>query len=63
MNDSLGMAQGGQNDNEEIESPLHMGRHEHDLSEGGEFLSDGVRMSEQVFKPRDTQSRRTRYHL
>lgn len=63
MNDLSAMANGGENGNEEIEGPLHMGVHEHDLSEGGEFLSDGIRMSEQVFKTRNTPTRRTRYHL
>lgn len=63
MNDLAGMINGGENGNEETEAPLHMGIHEHDLSEGGEFVSDGIRMSEQVFKAKDSRTRKTRYHL
>jgi len=63
MNDSLGLPNGAENINEENENPLQRGLHEHDLSEGGEFVSDGIRMSEQVFKARNTSTRRTRYHL
>lgn len=63
MNESGGMINGSEEGNEEAETALQMGLHEHDLSGGGEFLGDGLRMNEQVFQAKATPGRKTRYHL
>ena len=63
MDDFAGMTKGGEGAGEDNETPQHMGLHEHDLSEGIEFLNDSIRMNEQVFKVRAGQTRRNRYHL
>ena len=50
MNDLSSMINGGENGGEEAESFEHMSIHEHDLSQGGEFLDDGIRMTEQPLR-------------
>jgi hypothetical protein len=42
-----------ENTNDDFASPSHMGIHEHDLSGGGEFLNDGMRMHEQPLSIRE----------
>lgn len=41
---------GSEGDNENLNPSEHMGVHEHDESGGGEFLGDGLRMTEQPLK-------------
>lgn len=57
MNDLSTPVNDDENGMEQSEISEHMGMHEHDLSEGGEFLNDGIRMNEQPFHTKHHPSR------